>query len=229
MARRRPKQLSLPVPPGWGGLRTGAGRKPNGRGPGVWHVSRPPHDQAHPVLVTLRAEPRSPVPPIRKRLSRPEARARTIEPKHISRASFLRTDRSRPPRRRGERAPVPCHGGFRASAGRCAKAINRASHHRGRVWTDRYHARALRTPREVRTALVYVLQNFRKHLRAPAVVDPCSSGPWFDGWARAIERRAEPAPTRPPISWLAATGWRRAGGLIAFNEAPRSTAARPAS
>ena len=54
--------------------------------------------------------PRSPVPPIRKRLSRPEARARTIEPKHISRASFLRTDRSRPPRHRGERPPVPCQG-----------------------------------------------------------------------------------------------------------------------
>ena len=140
--------------------------------------------------------PRSPVAPIRKRLSGPETRARTIEPKHISRASFLRTDRSRPPRRRGERAPVPC---TRDSGPRWTlrKAINRASHHRGRVWTDRYHARALRTPREVRTALVYVLQNFRKHLRAPAVVDPCSSGPWFDGWARAIARRAEPAPTRP--------------------------------
>ena len=115
MARRRPKQLCLPIPPGWGGLRTGAGRKPNGRGPGVWHVSRPPHDQAHPVLVTLRADRGLRVPPIRKRLSGPEARARTIEPKHISRASLLGADRSCPPRRRGERAPVPCHEGFRAS------------------------------------------------------------------------------------------------------------------
>ena len=51
--------------------------------------------------------PRSPVPPIRKRLSRREACARTIEPKHVSRASFLGTDRSRPPPRRGKRPPVP--------------------------------------------------------------------------------------------------------------------------
>ena len=29
----------------------------------------------------------------------------------------------------------------------------------------RYHARPLRTPREVRNALVYVLQNWRKHIR----------------------------------------------------------------
>jgi len=42
---------------------------------------------------------------------------------------------------------------------RLAKAINRALGRKGRVWNDRYHARALRTPREVRNALVYVLAN----------------------------------------------------------------------
>jgi hypothetical protein len=33
----------------------------------------------------------------------------------------------------------------------------------GRVFVDRYHAHALLTPREVRAALVYVLQNWAKH------------------------------------------------------------------
>ena len=46
---------------------------------------------------------------------------------------------------------------------RLAKAVNRRLGRAGRVFTDRYHCRALRTPREVRNALVYVLLNGRKH------------------------------------------------------------------
>jgi putative transposase len=53
---------------------------------------------------------------------------------------------------------------------------------RGSVWGDRYHVRALCTPREVRSALVYVLENFRKHLRGSVGIDPCSSASWFDGF-----------------------------------------------
>ena len=53
----------------------------------------------------------------------------------------------------------------------------------GSVLADRYHARILRTPREVRNALVYLLQNGRKHdswrLARP---DPYSSASSFDGW-----------------------------------------------
>lgn len=40
---------------------------------------------------------------------------------------------------------------------RLAKAVNRRLGRRGRVWSDRFHARLLRTPREVRDGLVYVL------------------------------------------------------------------------
>jgi hypothetical protein len=40
--------------------------------------------------------------------------------------------------------------GVQGLAVRCAKAINRASRRRGRVWSSRYHARALRTPTEAR-------------------------------------------------------------------------------
>jgi len=42
---------------------------------------------------------------------------------------------------------------------RVAKAVNRVLRRHGRVWADRHHTRDLRTPREVRHALVYVLQN----------------------------------------------------------------------
>ena len=57
--------------------------------------------------------------------------------------------------------------GMRGLAIRVALAVNRALRRRGRVWSDRYHARALRTPREVRNGLVYVLANWKKHLRVP--------------------------------------------------------------
>src|SRR5882762_8580004 len=55
---RRPTQLSLPVPPTWGGRRRGAGRKLTpGRRPGVPHHSRALHKTAHPLHVTLRTTP----------------------------------------------------------------------------------------------------------------------------------------------------------------------------
>lgn len=41
---------------------------------------------------------------------------------------------------------------------RLANALNRAWKRRGRLIRDRYHAGLLKTPREVRQVLVYVLQ-----------------------------------------------------------------------
>jgi hypothetical protein len=103
---------------------------------------------------------------------------------------------------------------------RAARALNRAWQRSGPIWGDRYHARALATPREVRNGLVYVLLNFRKHLRAPAAVDPCSSGAWFDGWAHNHERPSQPSPVAPPRTWLGTVGWRRAGGFVSTEEMP---------
>ncbi|HYC21767.1 MAG TPA: hypothetical protein VEI94_03640, partial [Candidatus Bathyarchaeia archaeon] len=89
----------------------------------------------------------------------------------------------------------------------------------GSVWGDRYHVRALRTPREVRNALVYVLQNFRKHLRGVVGIDPCSSAQWFDGF-RGRDRVEQSASVLVRArSWLLRLVWRRAG-LIDLEEAP---------
>jgi len=44
--------------------------------------------------------------------------------------------------------------GLQGLAIRIAKGVNRILGRRGRVWADRFHARALRTPREVRNALI---------------------------------------------------------------------------
>ncbi|MCY2960678.1 MAG: transposase, partial [Planctomycetota bacterium] len=100
---------------------------------------------------------------------------------------------------------------------RVAKALNRAWERRGKVLCDRYHARILRTPRDVRTALVYVLQNARKHGARLIGVDACSSGPWFDGWKGRAPKGARPISVAR--SWLLTTGWRRRG-LLGTREAP---------
>jgi REP element-mobilizing transposase RayT len=103
---------------------------------------------------------------------------------------------------------------------RIARAINRVLVRHGRVIGDRYHARALRTPREVRNVLAYVLLNSRKHARmARDGWDLASSAAMFDGW-REGSPRADVAPEVlreieatcvPPDRWLLKTGWRRRG------------------
>jgi hypothetical protein len=103
---------------------------------------------------------------------------------------------------------------------RAARALNRDWKRSGPIWGDRYHARPLATQREVRNGLVYVLLNFRKHLRAPPGVDPCSSGAWFDGWSHDQEPPPEASPVVPSRTWLGTVGWRRAGGLIRTVEMP---------
>ena len=76
-------------------------------------------------------------------------------------------------------------GGMHGLAIRLALAVNRVLGRKGKVVGDRYHVRPLTTPRQMRTSMVYVLLNFRKHLRAPAVHRPAELGATFSGWHRA--------------------------------------------
>src|SRR5262245_27169932 len=78
----------------------------------------------------------------------------------------------------------------------------------------------LRTPREVRGALVYVLQNWFKHARGAQGVDPMSSAAWFDGWRNPPPRPVGAVPVRAPRTWLARVSWVRHGRLD-INERPR--------
>jgi REP element-mobilizing transposase RayT len=110
---------------------------------------------------------------------------------------------------------------------RIARAINRLMGTKGKVFADRFHSRVLRTPREVRHALEYVLCNARKHgVRDPQFpacepgrrwLDPCSSALAFGGWTIWIDPELAaraPPPVSRPRTWLLAVGWRRAGGPI---------------
>jgi REP element-mobilizing transposase RayT len=107
---------------------------------------------------------------------------------------------------------------------RIAKAINGLMNRKGKVFADRYHVRVLRTPREVRNALLYVLNNGHRHAvaagrRPPEEVDPYSSGPWFDGWREPVDRGTAPRVSVPARTWLLRTGWRR-HGLLGVGELP---------
>jgi hypothetical protein len=113
--------------------------------------------------------------------------------------------------------------GIQGLASGLARIVNATTGCRGmKLWRDRYHARPLRTPREVRTCLIYVLRNSAKRWVLSAV-DPFSSAPWFDGFAGHPPVRTDPAPTVAASTWLLAAGWRaRGGGRIRPGEAPAS-------
>jgi REP element-mobilizing transposase RayT len=120
--------------------------------------------------------------------------------------------------------------GMKSIAARLARAVNRASGRSGPVLDSRYHHRSLRTPREVRRALAYVLLNARRHLakrRLPshraATVDPASSARWFDGWRSELDVTLAGANAVPevarPHTWLLRVGWKR-HGLVDPREIP---------
>jgi REP element-mobilizing transposase RayT len=112
---------------------------------------------------------------------------------------------------------------------RLARRLNRKLRRTGPLFAERYHARALHTPTEVRNALRYVLNNARHHAAEqgtrldPDWIDTYSSGPWFDGWAQPTARapllRSVAKPTASAHSWLLRSGWRRYG-LLHIDDVP---------
>ena len=120
--------------------------------------------------------------------------------------------------------------GMRGLMVRLAKRVNKLLFRRGRFWADRWHGNALTAPRQVRNALVYVLQNRKKHVFSEprariSAVDQLSSARWFDGFADPIPtapRHQEPPSVISPKTWLLRVGWRR-HGLIRTSESPVSS------
>ena len=221
----RTLQLSLPQPRTWGGRRAGAGRKPTpGRRPGVPHRARPAHIAAHPVHVTLRSGPTvrwlrcaRVFPAVRRALAAASHGGFrilhfSVRDDHLH--VIVEADDTRALGR-----------GLRGLAIRVARAVNRALGRRGRVWGDRYHARALTNPRAVRHCLVYVLRNRQKHCAGERGLDPCSSALWFDGWREPVAPVGAAAPVVRARTWLAAVGWRR-HGLLEIDERPRGERGR---
>ena len=242
----QPKQLSLGLPArgSWGGKRPGAGRKRASRRAPVPHRARPEHVDDHPVHITLRSRFR----PLRSQFVEPTirlaiGRANERDPDNFRIISYsIQYDHLHMLAEARDKWALAS--GTKSVSVRIARMVNALVGRRGRFWADRWHGRELTSVRQVRTALVYVLANFRKHARrafGPGI-DPYSSGRWFDGWElgpgsrlqpgselhpgselRSAGKRAgvtlESVPVSRPRTWLARVGWRR-GGPIRLDEAP---------
>jgi REP element-mobilizing transposase RayT len=204
-----------------GGRRAGAGRKA-GPNPRIRHLPRPAFPGRFPCHVTLKALPglpslrsakvvRAVVESFRTGAERGSFRLLewSIQDDHLH--AIVEAE-----------GPEALGCGMKSLAARFARAVNRALGRTGAVLRDRYHLHVLRTVREVRNAIRYVLNNARRHLakvgRAlprAALVDPASSGPWFRGWRAGVPLPDTTGP--PPVArartWLAREGWRRLGLL----------------
>ena len=113
--------------------------------------------------------------------------------------------------------------GVQGLAIRIAKGLNKIWERRGKVFAERYHALVLRTARQVRNALRYVLGNAFKHdmnMLMEGWFDTFSSAYWFDGWKgrngqplRARSLEGAQVPVVAARGYLLRIGWRRWGLL----------------
>jgi putative transposase len=88
---------------------------------------------------------------------------------------------------------------------RLARRLNAVAGRTGGVFADRYHSHPLKTPRETKRAVRYVLMNYHHH-----ALEYLPLG-WTDPLASARfvqERPSEDAPVVAPSVWLLRVGWR---------------------
>ncbi len=204
---------------GRGGPRNGAGRPPGPR-PRVQHRARPDLARACPAHVTLRV--RRGLPSLRSRRLVRELQ-RSLR-KSCERGEFrvlqysIQRDHAHLVVEASSKEALGR--GMKSIAARLARVVNRAFERSGAVLDGRYHLRLLKTPREVRSALAYVLLNARRHwfkrfgVAPPVQIDEASSGRWFTGWCRQLRGTGQPQEipeVAPARTWLARKGWRRHG------------------
>jgi REP element-mobilizing transposase RayT len=219
-----------------GGARANAGRRPAGARPGVAHRSRAVLRAGVPVHVTLRV--RREAAGLRRRKQYQAIRAVMRRTGH--KADFRIVHYSV----QGNHFHLICEAtdkrllarGVQGFSSLVARRINQMMGRTGTFFSDRYHVHALTTPTEVRNALCYVLNNWRKHrehVNHPRwTLDPFSSADLFEGWrgwhgerhAGAIKRPGwmdsdERSPVAQATCWLLTTGWRKAG-LLEPTETP---------
>ena len=212
------EQLPLPLERKWGGRREGAGRPKAPRRTAA-HRKRPAHRPSLPLHVTVRV--RGSLPSLREealvgavRAIIASASSEAFRVLHFS----IQTNHVHLIVEASD-APTLSRGMQRLDS-RIARRVNGLVGIRGPFWRERYHAKELANPRQVRNTIVYVLMNARKHgIHIEAGIDPCSSAAWFGGFTdhRPL---VDDNPVSAPRTWLAGVGWRR-HGLVRRDEHPR--------
>lgn len=218
---RRGTQLKFAKISGWGGRRTGSGRK--NRSGEVSHRTRPRVSGRFPLHITCKLRPG--LKGLRSTRLHAEfqkcLRKAKIKGLRVLHYSILNDHLHLYVECSSNKDLASGMNSLGSSFGRC---VRKQSGETGKVFRGRYHVRALKTPRENRNALAYVLLNRAKHQKVFAYYDPYSSGAFFNDWRRLLGReigprlcdwkireRPLPAYLAEPRSWLAREGWRRAG------------------
>jgi REP element-mobilizing transposase RayT len=227
---RKPAQAGLPFHRDgrWGGARPGAGRPalPEHRRKGVAHRPRRRLAASRPVHITVRLRPG--LPALRSQRAHRQILRCFLAGKE--RFGFRLVHYSV----QSTHLHLVCEAKHRDALSRgmqgllirLAKGLNKVWGRKGSVWAERYHAHVLGSPREVRNALAYVLNNLWRHMRGAdqarhGVIDGFASGRYFDGWRAppALPPAAAEQVVAEPHTWLLREGWRR-HGLIRTDEVP---------
>lgn len=217
------KQLKLQTQ-GWGGIREGAGRK-HKKNAGISHLARPVIQSRYPLHVTVKLS--KGLPSLRTkslfkmfRQALREARGwglKTVEFAVLSNHIHLLVEASN---------NEILAQSMKSLNVRIAKNFNRITGHKGSVFHDRYDLHVLKTPTEVRNALIYIFENAAKHLKKKELFDWYSSYCVFNrvkelfrdyhkhiitipdipaSWITELQQTLSPA-----ASWLATNGWCKA-------------------
>jgi putative transposase len=204
----------------WGGSRGGGRPKSKAARVGVPHRSREALASRHPVHVTLRV--RRQIGSLRRQqtLAVVHKAYRDAKNRLGMRVVHFSVQHDHIHMIVEAESSSALSRGVKGFGVRVAKGLNGVLRRKGSVIADRYHTHILKTPREVKNALVYVINNFRKHaalagIRLGARFDPFSSAASFDGWREGPlpmpAARAGPVPVVPPSTWLLTVGWLRHG------------------
>ena len=217
-----------------GGKRARAGRKPKGARAGVAHRPRPIIKRKTPVHVTVKLRPE--VGSLRRRkliASMREAfrKGKVKDGFRICQFSIQRDHMHLVSEADSNRDLARGVQGWEI---RVARRINRLLGRKGKVFADRFHAVLVRSPKQLRSTLCYVMNNGHRHDEQQEPrwggVDPFSSAWHFAGWSHDRWRRGLSPPTgEPPVapaeSWLLKEGWMK-WGRIGVGEVPRAAGPR---
>ena len=236
-----------------GGKRKGAGRKPKHGRAGASHKKRDEVDDRDLLHIVLRTV--ADVGNLRRREVYKAVRAASItaagtaarrEQFRISHLSIQHNHIHMLVEAKTAEALAIGMQGFQISAARHVNTALRVGgrRRRGSVFADRYHVVVIRSPRQARHVLAYVLGNWRKHgedrsgLPSTWLVDPFSSAVLFAGWKElegvapwTIRPGYEPLVVTAPRSWLQRVGWKRHGAISVYqvpSQPARATAHRRA-
>jgi putative transposase len=183
------RQLALPLP-AWGGARAGAGRKRVRSRAALPHRTREEFRAYQPLHVAVRMAEHVWNLRSRRSFAVIDGALRAVRPRRDFRVIHFSTLGNHLHLIAEASGPGALASGMRALSIRLARRLNAMMGRRGRVLEDRYHVHVLRTVREVRHAVRYVLGNYANHAATWREKVPAT---WADPYSSAAPQRLDGA------------------------------------